>query len=86
MIMQILSKVADTKERVGQPRATQKGWLTPYQTASASGLILLMGFTLGIFIYLQYCNSQLYRRRRRRRSSFNNVCYDHDICCHIKYI
>jgi 1,4-dihydroxy-2-naphthoate octaprenyltransferase len=45
-------KGADTDKRVGQPRATQRGWLTPSQTATASGLILAMGFALGVsFIY-----------------------------------
>jgi len=40
-------KGADTEKRVGQARATQKGWLTPYQTAQASGLTLLVASLLG---------------------------------------
>ena len=41
-------KGADNEKRVGQARATQKGWLTPFQTAMASGLTLLVGLILGI--------------------------------------
>jgi 1,4-dihydroxy-2-naphthoate octaprenyltransferase len=41
-------KGADNDKRVGQARATQKGWLTPFQTAAASGLTLLMGLFLGM--------------------------------------
>lgn len=41
-------KGADNEKRVGQARATQKGWLTPFQTAMASGLTLLVGLFLGI--------------------------------------
>ena len=41
-------KGADNEKRVGQARATQKGWLTPFQTAMASGLTLLLGLFLGI--------------------------------------
>jgi 1,4-dihydroxy-2-naphthoate polyprenyltransferase len=39
---------ADDDKRVGQPRATQKGWLTPRQTATASGVTLFAGFLLGM--------------------------------------
>lgn len=41
-------KGADNEKRVGQARATQKGWLTPFQTAMASGLTLLVGLLLGM--------------------------------------
>ena len=44
-------KGADTEKRVGQARATQKGWLTPYQTAQASGLTLLVASLLG-FVFV----------------------------------
>lgn len=45
-------KGADTDKRVGQPRATQQGWLSPSQTATAAGGVLLMGFFLGMgFLY-----------------------------------
>ena len=44
-------KGADTDKRVGQARATQKGWLTPYQTAQASGLTLLVASLLG-FVFV----------------------------------
>jgi len=41
-------KGADTDKRVGQARATQKGWLTPFQTASAATAVLGMGLFLGV--------------------------------------
>ena len=46
-------KGADDEKRVGQARATQKGWLTPFQTAMASGLTLLLGLFLGIWFILE---------------------------------
>jgi 1,4-dihydroxy-2-naphthoate octaprenyltransferase len=42
-------KGADTEKRVGQPRATQKGWLTPEQTATTSAAFLGVGLCLGTF-------------------------------------
>ena len=43
---------ADTEKRVGQARATQRGWLTPFQTAFAATSILFLGFMIGSsFIY-----------------------------------
>lgn len=45
-------KGADTKDRLGQPRATQMGWLTPRQTATGAALALalaaLIGFSLAM--------------------------------------
>lgn len=41
-------KGADTDKRVGQARATQKGWLTPFQTASAATGVLGLGLVLGV--------------------------------------
>lgn len=41
-------KGADTDKRVGQARATQKGWLTPFQTAIAASGVLMLGFVLGL--------------------------------------
>jgi 1,4-dihydroxy-2-naphthoate octaprenyltransferase len=41
-------KGADTPERVGQARATQKGWLTPSQTAGASTICLVVALAVGI--------------------------------------
>lgn len=35
-------------KRVGQPRATAKGWLSPATTARAAGSVLLVGFGLGL--------------------------------------
>jgi len=40
-------KGADDENRVGQVRATQKGWLTPTQTATAATLCLLLASTIG---------------------------------------
>jgi 1,4-dihydroxy-2-naphthoate octaprenyltransferase len=45
-------KGADNEKRVGQARATQKGWLTPFQTAMASGLTLLIGLILGMWFVI----------------------------------
>jgi len=41
-------KGTDNEKRVGQARATQKGWLTPTQTATAATLSLLLAFTIGL--------------------------------------
>lgn len=43
-------KGADTKERIGQARATQKGWVTPFETAAASTMCLLIATMLGIVL------------------------------------
>ena len=44
---------ADTHKRVGQARATQKGWLTPQQTCAASTLILTLALAIGIQLIFQ---------------------------------
>ena len=41
-------KGADTEKRVGQARATQRGWLTPTQTATAACTVLVTGLALGV--------------------------------------
>jgi 1,4-dihydroxy-2-naphthoate polyprenyltransferase len=41
-------KGADTSERLGQARATQKGWLTPTQTAAASTGSLVLAIAIGL--------------------------------------
>ncbi len=41
---------ADTEERVGQARATAKGWLTPQQTLRASCTVLLGTFVAGVWL------------------------------------
>lgn len=41
-------KGADTEKRVGQVRATQKGWLTPYETCRGCVLCLLAALILGM--------------------------------------
>jgi 1,4-dihydroxy-2-naphthoate polyprenyltransferase len=42
-------KGADTETRVGQSRATQKGWLTPQQTAQGATTVLVGVFILGMY-------------------------------------
>ena len=44
---------ADTHKRVGQARATQKGWLTPQQTCAASTLILSLALAIGLQLIFQ---------------------------------
>jgi len=41
-------KGADTDKRVGHARATQKGWLTPFQTAAAASGVLGLALLLGL--------------------------------------
>jgi 1,4-dihydroxy-2-naphthoate polyprenyltransferase len=41
-------KGADTSERLGQARATQKGWLSPTQTAAASTGCLVLAIAIGL--------------------------------------
>jgi 1,4-dihydroxy-2-naphthoate polyprenyltransferase len=43
-------KGADNDQRVGQPRATAKGWLSPTMTARAAGGTLFLGLVLGIMM------------------------------------
>lgn len=50
-------KGADNDKRVGQARATQKGWLTPFQTAAASGLTVLLGLVLGMRFVAELANA-----------------------------
>jgi 1,4-dihydroxy-2-naphthoate octaprenyltransferase len=52
-------KGADTDKRVGQARATQKGWLTPTQTAMASCFVLLIGALLGTHFVLNIQGNSL---------------------------
>jgi 1,4-dihydroxy-2-naphthoate octaprenyltransferase len=41
---------ADNEKRVGQARATQKGWLTPRQTAGGATLCLALATALGLYL------------------------------------
>jgi len=43
-------KGADNDKRIGHARATQRGWLTPYQTAFGSSLSLVVAFFIGIYL------------------------------------
>ena len=69
-------KGADTKERVGQARATQKGWLTPFETAAASTICLLAATVLGITLTGMTGRwNDLYMVFVTITSVFNAVCY-----------
>ena len=41
-------KGADNDDRVGQARATQKGWLTPYETCRGCVICMLTALTVGV--------------------------------------
>jgi len=41
---------ADTDKRVGQPRATAKGWLTPTETCRAATAVLSVTFLSGVYL------------------------------------
>jgi 1,4-dihydroxy-2-naphthoate octaprenyltransferase len=43
-------KGADTEERLGQARATQRGWLTPMQVALAAALVALLAMAVGVYL------------------------------------
>lgn len=43
-------KGADNEKRVGQARATQKGWLTPRQTAGGATLCLALATAIGLYL------------------------------------
>mmetsp|Transcript_8880 Transcript_8880/g.25024 ORF Transcript_8880/g.25024 Transcript_8880/m.25024 type:complete len:414 (-) Transcript_8880:415-1656(-) len=43
-------KGADDEKRVGQARATQKGWLTPRQTAGGATLCLALATAIGLYL------------------------------------
>lgn len=69
-------KGADTEERVGQARATQKGWLTAFETAAASTLCLVLASCLGYSIMVQTGRYQdPYLIFMVVSSVFNAVCY-----------
>jgi len=46
-------KGADTEARVGQSRATQKGWLTPDQTAAGATTMLTGNLVIGVYFLQQ---------------------------------
>ena len=49
-------KGADTDKRVGQARATQKGWLTPYETCRGCVLCLLGALFVGMHYLIPSSN------------------------------
>jgi 1,4-dihydroxy-2-naphthoate octaprenyltransferase len=67
-------KGADTKERVGQARATQKGWLTPYQTASASTACISLALAIGLPLLPTFSSDPAYYIMIAT-SCFNAVAY-----------
>lgn len=48
-------KGADSKMRVGHARATQRGWLTPRQTAGASAFCVSVALAIGLDLLLKQC-------------------------------
>ena len=59
-------KGADTNERVGQARATQKGWLTPYETCRGCTLCLLGAFWVGSYCLIplnDQCAENIFGRK-----------------------
>jgi 1,4-dihydroxy-2-naphthoate octaprenyltransferase len=45
---------ADTCKRVGQARATQKGWLSPQQTCAGSTLTLTLALAIGLQVIFEH--------------------------------
>ena len=41
---------ADTEQRLGPARATQRGWLTPRQVASGAGVALVVAAVIGVYL------------------------------------
>lgn len=69
-------KGADTNERVGQARATQKGWLTPFETATGASFCLILASFLGFALMVQTGRYQdPYLIFMVVSSVFNAVCY-----------
>mmetsp|Transcript_15248 Transcript_15248/g.18555 ORF Transcript_15248/g.18555 Transcript_15248/m.18555 type:complete len:396 (-) Transcript_15248:74-1261(-) len=70
-------KGADTESRVGQARATQKGWLTPKETACGSSLCLLGAAIIGIYLTLLSSSVDVdyYMIFVTISSVFNAFCY-----------
>lgn len=50
-------KGADTEKRVGQARATQKGWLTPYETCRGCVICLMGASFIGIYYLIPSSSS-----------------------------
>ena len=46
-------KGADTEKRVGQPRATANGWLTPNETCRAATGMLSLTFASGLYLLIE---------------------------------
>lgn len=68
-------KGADTDKRVGHSRATQRGWLSPFQTAAGSTGCLAFAFLLGLFLTHMTGRMDPYMIFVTVTSVFNAFCY-----------
>lgn len=67
-------KGSDTDKRVGQARATQKGWLTPKETASGATFCLILALFAGSWL-TALCEGDPYLIFVTITSAFNAVAY-----------
>jgi 1,4-dihydroxy-2-naphthoate octaprenyltransferase len=68
-------KGADTEKRVGHARATQRGWLSPFQTAAGSTVCLFIAFVLGTILTYMTGRMDPFLMFVTVSSVFNAVCY-----------
>ena len=66
---------ADTCKRVGQARATQKGWLSPQQTCAGSTLTLTLALAIGLQLINKHGRNDLFLWFIILSSVFNAVAY-----------
>ena len=66
---------ADTCERVGQARATQKGWLSPQQTCAGSTLTLTLALAIGLQLINKHGMNDSFLWFIILSSIFNAVAY-----------
>jgi 1,4-dihydroxy-2-naphthoate octaprenyltransferase len=60
---------------VGQARATQKGWLTPNETAGGATLCLFCALIIGIYLSKSTGGLDMFMLFVTITSIFNAVCY-----------
>ena len=60
---------------MGQARATQKGWLTPYETAFGATICLFFALLIGIYLTISTGVYDYYMMFVTATSIFNAVCY-----------
>jgi 1,4-dihydroxy-2-naphthoate octaprenyltransferase len=68
-------KGADTDKRVGHSRATQRGWLSPFQTAAGSTICLAIAFSLGLILTYMTGRLDPFMIFVTISSVFNAFCY-----------